>query len=601
MTRFTLLLALACVTTFTQAQKIDAAKAEALLKSYPDSARINRPEQNIKVLNLIDDFYSVERDSCRLAQIKSFKVNYFDKIGQLDSAVSAGNEALSLFRPSCDSLTLISININLSRIYLSLNELDKTIEIVDRSLAMWNPNWPPSAMMGSLYTNKAIAYIYKGDFEAGVSTFRELLQNSIAEGNEVAALDAHGNLGAAFGMLAMNGLGDHYHDSTIVHVRASLQIAKQREDTESIGNQYYNLSIAERERNNFNAALAYCDSAHAAASDANLLELKIMIAQTRSGLYVAKNNPTSALAEFQLYSVLKDSLLNIEKVKAISEMQEKYESEKKQRQINELEVTNLNSALEQARLAKMRNIYMFVGLGILLIAGVLYGRLQLTRKAKNSIQKEKDISENLLLNILPYETAKELKEKGSADAKLINEVTVLFTDFKGFTAMSELLSPKDLVSDLHACFSAFDRICEKFKIEKIKTIGDAYMAAGGLPVPNITHAEDVVQAALEMAKVVEASKAEKISQGLPYFEIRIGIHTGPVVAGIVGVKKFQYDIWGDTVNTASRMESSGEVGKVNISETTFECIKSTFNCIYRGKVAAKGKGEIDMYFVEGVV
>ena len=162
------------------------------------------------------------------------------------------------------------------------------------------------------------------------------------------------------------------------------------------------------------------------------------------------------------------------------------------------------------------------------------------------------------------------------------------------------MTPKELVKDLHACFSAFDHICEKHCIEKIKTIGDAYMAAGGLPVPNTTHAQDAVKAALEMAKVLQEGKARKIEQGLPFFEIRIGIHTGPVVAGIVGVKKFQYDIWGDTVNTASRMESSGEEGKVNISESTYVILKDDpqFAFESRGKIAVKGKGEIEMYFVE---
>ncbi|WP_373495933.1 adenylate/guanylate cyclase domain-containing protein [Aquiflexum sp.] len=214
------------------------------------------------------------------------------------------------------------------------------------------------------------------------------------------------------------------------------------------------------------------------------------------------------------------------------------------------------------------------------------------------LRAEKKKSDDLLLNILPEEVAEELKAKGSADAKLIDEVTVLFTDFKGFTQLSEKLSPRELVAEINDCFSAFDHIMQKHKIEKIKTIGDAYMAAGGLPTPNQTHAKDVVNAALDIQEYMKNHRVAKQSKGDLFFEIRIGIHTGPVVAGIVGVKKFQYDIWGDTVNTASRMESSGETGKVNISGTTYEEIKEFFKCSHRGKIAAKGKGEIDMYFVE---
>lgn len=217
------------------------------------------------------------------------------------------------------------------------------------------------------------------------------------------------------------------------------------------------------------------------------------------------------------------------------------------------------------------------------------------------IEKEKQISENLLLNILPAEVAEELKAKGSADAKQFDEVTVLFTDFKDFTELSEKLTAKELVEEINNCFRVFDQIMETHGIEKIKTIGDSYMCAGGLPVPNKTHAVDVVSASLDIQKFILNRAAERTAVGKEPFQIRIGIHTGPVVAGIVGIKKFAYDIWGDTVNTASRMESSGEVGQINISGTTYELVKDKFNCIHRGKITAKGKGEIDMYFVEGKI
>ncbi|MDB5284870.1 MAG: adenylate/guanylate cyclase [Bacteroidota bacterium] len=217
---------------------------------------------------------------------------------------------------------------------------------------------------------------------------------------------------------------------------------------------------------------------------------------------------------------------------------------------------------------------------------------------KKEVEKQKERSEELLLNILPAEVAEELKAKGSAEAQLIDEVTVLFADFKGFTFISEKFAPKQLVAEINECFSAFDHIMHKHGVEKIKTIGDSYMAAGGIPRPNTTHATDVVKAALEMLAFMQEHKARKEAAGELFFEIRIGVHTGPVVAGIVGIKKFAYDIWGDAVNTASRMESSGEPGKINISGATYELVKNKFRCTYRGKIEAKNKGMIDMYFVE---
>lgn len=213
---------------------------------------------------------------------------------------------------------------------------------------------------------------------------------------------------------------------------------------------------------------------------------------------------------------------------------------------------------------------------------------------RNRIKKEKMRTDELLLNILPSEVADELKEKGSAEARQYEDVTVMFTDFKDFTKISENLTPKQLVADIHSYFEAFDKIISNYTIEKIKTIGDSYMCAGGLPVTNNTHALDVVRAAWDLQQFMNQCKKE----GKDLYDIRIGIHTGPVVAGIVGVMKFAYDIWGDTVNTASRLETAGEAGKINISGTTYELVKDHFRCTYRGKVEAKHKGLIDMYFVD---
>lgn len=217
------------------------------------------------------------------------------------------------------------------------------------------------------------------------------------------------------------------------------------------------------------------------------------------------------------------------------------------------------------------------------------------------IEEARRKSDELLKNILPAAVAEELKEHGRVQARHFAAVTVLFTDFSGFTAISERLSPAELVHEIDVCFRAFDEITGRHGIEKIKTIGDAYMAVSGLPTERPDHALAALQAALEMRDFMDARPPiVSASANRPElrFKVRIGLHSGPVVAGVVGSRKFAYDVWGDTVNTASRMESSGEVGKVNVSETTYQSTKEHFQFTPRGKISAKGKGDMEMFFVE---
>jgi class 3 adenylate cyclase len=307
----------------------------------------------------------------------------------------------------------------------------------------------------------------------------------------------------------------------------------------------------------------------------------------RSEVFRKMGKFREALDDYVKSIQLRDSIVNEENGKSLLRQSMQYEH-KMEQLADSLEYARKEAILkEQAEKQRIR--LMAAAGGLILLVSLAY-----------SIYKGKKRSDELLLNILPRETALELKRKGRSDAKLIDDVTVLFTDFKGFTQVSEKLSPQELVAEIDACFSAFDNIVQKYKVEKIKTIGDSYMCAGGLPVPNTTHAIDVIHAALEIQQFMQQHKAKREAEGKLCFEIRIGIHSGPVVAGIVGVKKYSYDIWGDTVNTASRMESSGEPGKINISGATYNLVKSKFKCTYRGKISAKNKGEIDMYYVETV-
>jgi len=230
-----------------------------------------------------------------------------------------------------------------------------------------------------------------------------------------------------------------------------------------------------------------------------------------------------------------------------------------------------------------------------------YQATQITQQ-RDQIILEKQKSDNLLLNILPAEVAEELKKYGSCEARQYDCVSILFTDFVNFTQYSEKMDPKALIAELHRYFQAFDAIIEKHGLEKIKTIGDAYMAVSGLPKADENHAIQAIRAAMDIQSFINQSlnshRLKPIGGSVPNaFQARIGIHSGPVIAGIVGSKKFVYDIWGDAVNTAARIEQNGIPQKISISGQTYDLIKERFNCKYRGKVKAKNKGELDMYFV----
>jgi class 3 adenylate cyclase/Tfp pilus assembly protein PilF len=316
--------------------------------------------------------------------------------------------------------------------------------------------------------------------------------------------------------------------------------------------------------------------------------------------YKALGDAGSALEYHETFLALTDSLHNEETVRQLQQMEFKQQmlADSLKMEEEKFQVA-LASEREISKQKNRKNLFLTAGIGIFILSIGLYSRLTYIRKSRSVIQKEKERSENLLLNILPGEVAEELKLKGESVARNFEEVTVLFTDFKEFTSIAESLNAQELVAEINTCFKAFDDIITLYGIEKIKTIGDAYMAAGGLQAANTSTTKEVVLAGLKMQSFMEARKKELQELGKPFFEMRVGIHTGQVVAGIVGVKKFQYDIWGDTVNIASRMESSGKVGKVNISAFTYDYIKDDpdFSFSKRGRITAKNKGMLEMYFV----
>lgn len=276
---------------------------------------------------------------------------------------------------------------------------------------------------------------------------------------------------------------------------------------------------------------------------------------------------------------------------------------KQNQQLQQSKLTIQKNEIDAGRL--QRNLFIAGCIALLLITFFILRNYFNQRRANKKlialnkeVNTEKEKSDELLLNILPEETAAELKLNGFSEARRFDHVTVLFTDIVNFTGISERLTPQELVNELNYCFKAFDEIIVRNHLEKIKTIGDAYLAVCGLPAANEDHAKNVVRAAIGIREFMARYKAQRRRENKLFFELRMGINSGVVVAGIVGIKKYAYDIWGDAVNTAARMEQNGEPGRINISNRTYELVKDHFPCTFRGKIDAKNKGEIEMYFID---
>ncbi|MBS1772030.1 MAG: tetratricopeptide repeat protein [Bacteroidetes bacterium] len=424
--------------------------------------------------------------------------------------------------------------------------------------------------------NMGLVYMDEGDSDKAV----EFLLKTIAAYKELNDIESIG--------VYTGNLGNAYMQQKKYHA-AMACFVKARHIADSIGNMKsaaYNIQNAGKiyllQKVNLAKANRLFDTA---VSIFKSLGMLYDVQEGYSSIYEVNKlsgNYKAALEAHEQYLLYKDSVFNKENTEKITRLEVTAEYEKVQ-----LADSLKNAEAKKQAAAKLRRqrnyTYASIG-GVLLLLGFSF-----------FIIKERRKSDRLLLNILPAEVANELKQKGESDAKLFDDVTVLFTDFVGFTTVSEKLTPKQLVDELHTCFTTFDGIMAKHKIEKIKTVGDAYLAVSGLPLANEHHAENVINAAIEIRNFMLARKQELGDIG---FNIRIGIHSGNVVAGIVGVKKFAYDIWGDTVNTAARMEQKSEAGKINISQTTYELVKGKFTFTYRGEIEAKNKGMMKMYFLE---
>ncbi len=334
--------------------------------------------------------------------------------------------------------------------------------------------------------------------------------------------------------------------------------------------------------------------------DANLLNSK---------LEAQKANQELDLIQIKLLAEKKDREVEVAKQQQkLAEMETANAGAEKRKAEQEAELSKKNQNIAELQLEQAKTFRQFIyGLGtllalvfIMILSAWYYARVANQRlAAKNKeIEEERRKSENLLLNILPLETANELKTTGIATPKKYAKVTVLFADFSNFTKISEQLSAEELIKELNDCFRAFDEITDRHGLEKIKTIGDGYMCAGGVPVANESNPTDAIHAAIEMQKFMKNRFDAKTKAGIPYWNMRIGIHTGHVIAGVVGTKKFAYDIWGDTVNIASRMETSCDNGKINISASTREFLNGSFEYHFRGELEVKHGNKVGMYFVK---
>ncbi len=413
------------------------------------------------------------------------------------------------------------------------------------------------------------------------------------------------NLGSSYLLNGDRKAAEQAWIQALEHLAASRAIREELGDQVGVIETLNGLGDVARRQGRYRDALNYTNAYFDLATAINNSKYIRNGWKDRARVYKALGRWKEAFHSHEQYEELRWEEFNDKRVKDYERREVLYGDLKKQ---IKLEKQEQELALQDARLSEARTrqrALMGGGLALALLALLLYNRYRIKNKANKDlaeknviIDAERKKSDDLLLNILPATTARELKETGRARARHYDSVTVLFTDFSGFTATAAKLAPADLVEELDTCFRAFDAITARHGIEKIKTIGDAYLCVAGLPEEREHHALDVVRAAMEMQEWMEARVIELEGQGRPFFRMRAGIHTGPVVAGVVGDRKFAYDIWGDTVNTAARMESNSEPGRINLSAVTWALVREEIPCTPRGAIEAKGKGKLEMYFVE---
>jgi adenylate cyclase len=533
-------------------------------------------------------------DAISLAEKINFQpglITAYEKLGKIcglsgeyDSAIYFHLKCLDLREAANDQAGMAITDLNLGLVYLSLNDSAKARFYFQKGL---NISKKYHDVLTEAKAEENFGKLYNGyqKFDLARSYYIKALHIFIALNDKEEQANVYNNVGGAY-------YYEGEHKKALSYFLLAEKIYQEFKNEHALADLYDNIGGV-YQKINIDSALYYLNKALILAKKTGSSNTEMEIYGNLTAYFEKIHDDKNAYQNYRLYTDLKDSFFSVDKSKAIAELQTKYDTEKDQEKIASLTGARKFDGL-------LRNsLIIFIGM-VLVIVIVLYSRYRFEIRTIKTIRAEKSRSDELLLNILPSETAEELKKYGKTTARGYDEISVLFADIKGFTIIAEQMSAQDLVADLDQYFGSFDLITARYGMEKIKTIGDAYLCAGGLPDATKGTPAEVIKAALEMQQCVEKIKQEKILKNEPYFEIRVGVNTGPLVAGVVGIKKFAYDIWGDTVNTAARIQQNCETGKVNISATTYEKIKDSFNCTFRGNIEAKNKGLIAMYYVDGV-
>ncbi|MBK8498675.1 MAG: tetratricopeptide repeat protein [Flavobacteriales bacterium] len=577
------------------------ADVDASFRSYLDSAgsaeNAGDYERANALLDHANDIALAARDVRKQARVIIRRGVITQRRGDFNKALMEFYAAMRLCEANDDQAGLAEVYNNIGSIHHYDKNFDKAGHYYALSMEIRDRTGTPFER-AQLYNNFGALLEDRGRLDSALILYRRGLAIRLSQKDTSWIAVTYSHIGECLDKLGRLDSARHY-------LLESHRLIARTPNRFVRGNVNVQLGMNMLHSGNAASAIQYCSVALATARELRTLGLEQQACECLFQAYESAKRPFDALAMLQRYVVLRDSMFGQQLAKEITRVEMTHSFEREQLADSLVRVQEKREAdiAYQERLSRERDqkrVFLFGVIAVTMLAVGLWSRLRYMRRSRNAIDHERQRSDKLLLNILPRTIAEELKQFGEAKARDVAGVSILFTDFEDFTPQSERMSAHELVAAINTCFKAFDAIVTRYGLEKIKTIGDAYMCAGGLPEPRTGSTRDTVLAALEMQAYMRMHAAERHAQGLPAFSMRAGIHTGPVVAGIVGDTKFQYDLWGDTVNIAARMESTGEVGRVNISEGTYELVKREpgLRFTVRGMVQVKGKGDMEMYYVE---